>query len=180
LVNISLLDELDAMTSQVHTAIAAATSIEEFADVGLKEARDLRQRWAAFTDRVWEYVIDFCHVDPDQEPPELFQLKAQVVRLNCSGADALHPPPVPVLEPSPPVPPEPPPGPPSALAFLPLRFSIFLQTDWRMEERFRQWPPWARTSSSPFPTASEASLAERACKARRARSSIWPPVDRSK
>mmetsp|Transcript_36286 Transcript_36286/g.102210 ORF Transcript_36286/g.102210 Transcript_36286/m.102210 type:complete len:296 (-) Transcript_36286:306-1193(-) len=67
----------------------------------------------------------------------------------------------------------------SSILVFPTRFSIFLQTDCRIEDRLRQCPPCAETSSSTFCRASLASFGSSACSARMARPSICPPVDLS-
>mmetsp|Transcript_7665 Transcript_7665/g.21486 ORF Transcript_7665/g.21486 Transcript_7665/m.21486 type:complete len:393 (+) Transcript_7665:318-1496(+) len=59
---------------------------------------------------------------------------------------------------------------------LPPRFSIFRQTDCKMEDKLRHWPPWACTSSSTFTRASTPSRVPKVCKARKARSSMAPPT----
>lgn len=78
MVSLSLLESLDALTSRVHDAISTATSTEDLADYGLKEARQDRKEWADFADRCWLYVINMCHVEKAPDPPDFFEMKAHL------------------------------------------------------------------------------------------------------
>lgn len=78
MVSLSLLESLDVLTSRVHDAISTATSTEDLADYGLREAREARREWADFADRCWLYVINVCHVEKAPDPPEFFEMKAHL------------------------------------------------------------------------------------------------------
>lgn len=85
----NLLD-LDVLTTEVLSAVAAASSAivmheivaEDTCDFGLKEAKNLRQSWFAFTNLCWEYAVDMCRIVSVEDPPEFFRMKAHLARKN--------------------------------------------------------------------------------------------------
>jgi hypothetical protein len=79
-ISIARLAELDALSAQVHSAIAAAISWEEGGGFGVRDAHNCRRDWAAFADSCWDYAIDLCRVEKLVEPPEFFEMKAHLMR----------------------------------------------------------------------------------------------------
>jgi hypothetical protein len=79
-ISIARLHDLDNLGSQVHSAIAAAMSVEAEAKFGVEEAHKCRQSWAAFEDRCWDYAIELCRVENLLEPPEFFEIKSHLLR----------------------------------------------------------------------------------------------------
>lgn len=79
-ISVARLVELDAVGAQVHSAIAAAMSLEDGTPFGVREAHECRRCWAAFADRSWDYAIDLCRVERLVEPPEFFEMKAHLMR----------------------------------------------------------------------------------------------------
>lgn len=85
-VQMSRLAELDALTAEVLASVSASVVVGQglaSGVFGLREARSLRQSWFEFTYDCWEYVVDLCRVQQEDDPPEWFRLKAHLVRKSC-------------------------------------------------------------------------------------------------
>lgn len=77
------INDLDSLSTRVQAAIFNAITLSDDLDAGVREAHECRRQWDAFVERCWEYVVDICRVEQLPEPPELFEMKAHLMR--CPG-----------------------------------------------------------------------------------------------
>lgn len=80
-ISVDLLNNLDALSAEVQSALRMAMSVEDLSEFGLREAHQCRRAWAAFVDKCWEYATDLCRVEDIAQPPEFFETKARLMRL---------------------------------------------------------------------------------------------------
>jgi hypothetical protein len=92
-IQIAQLQELDALTSDVNSAIQTSTCVKDaFSDFGLKEAFESRQKWQRFLDHCWEYACTMCLIEKRKEPPDYFHMKTSLTQRPAPmRASASHP-----------------------------------------------------------------------------------------
>jgi len=78
--------DLDQLTANVNSTIFSATSLEDLAEFGLDQALEERQRWLRFVNECWEYAVKMCRVEKRADPPEYFEMKANLARAGVSAS----------------------------------------------------------------------------------------------
>jgi len=83
-IQMSRLEELDALTIHVSKAISSIQSADDLSEFGLKESFECRKKWLLFVDQCWEYAANMCTVDKHQAAPDFFQMKTRLASSRAS------------------------------------------------------------------------------------------------